>query len=439
MLDGNADDPVISAVAFVPEAVAVAEIPDVAALPVVKDTWDEPIPVLVGTVIAVPFPVGAVVGALPEMIELEPITEDPTPVLVGGVVSVPFPAVVDVGVLADPVGVLKISVEVGTLPDPKMLERMLPRPVEIAVDEVAAGSVGVGVTMTPLDEGMMLAITEERILDETGAVVDAAAEVSTPVLGRVIPVVEGRRLLMSEEIRSGVDEAAAEDPTEVPGPEIPAVDVGAEETIVDVGSRALVTPDRRLLTPPRMPVLLDEEAGAVVAAVPEPEIPDVMLSDVELELPVELAAALDEVKTPPGANVIPLPVEVAAEDDVVSGSVVDEVVGRIIIEGIPPEVAADDGSRMLETTDASGLLVLSLELELELDVAAEVSGPTTVVSETMTVVTPSVLGELLEDVVGKMLSKIFPDPVDAADPELDPLPCSLVSPLNNSENDRLVD
>jgi hypothetical protein len=106
------EEPVIDAVALVAEeAVAEAEIP----VPVVKDACDEPTPVLVGSVVSVPFPAAVVVGALPVpvIIELEPITEDPTPVLVGSVESVPFPAAVVVGALPVPVGALEISVEVG--------------------------------------------------------------------------------------------------------------------------------------------------------------------------------------------------------------------------------------------------------------------------------------------------------------------------------------
>jgi hypothetical protein len=138
----------------------------------------------------------------------------------------------------------------------------------------------------------------------------------------------------------------------VPGPEIPAVDVGTlEESLSDE----------------------DEEAGAVEAAAPNPKIPDVMLSDVESELPVGLAAELDEVGAPPAKSVMPLPVVDAAEGGDVSEPVaVEEAVGNTITEGTDPEDAADP-PRALARNEASGSLVLSLELEseLELDVAAD--------------------------------------------------------------------
>lgn len=211
------------------------------------------------------------------------------------------------------------------------------------------------------------------------------------------------------------------------GPLTPAVDEAADESVVvGIGSRTLLS---MLLRPGMRPSAVDEEAAAVQAAVPEPEIPDVLSSDVESGLAVEVGSELEDVKTPPGPNVIPLPVEVAAEDGVVSGtSVVAEVVGRTIMDGIPPVDAPDDRSRALETNDTSGSLVLSLVLEL--DVAAVVSAPTIVVSETITVVTPSELAaaESLEGV-----------PVVPADPELARPERSLVNPVNKSDNDRLVD
>lgn len=417
---------------------------------------------LVGRVVAVPFPAADEVGALPVpvMIELEPITEDPTPVLVGSVVSVPFPAAVVVGAL-------EISVEVGELPDPvvvvpKMLERMLPSPVESTLaGELTSGSavlvgVGVDVPRTPVEAGpviplngsVTLATMDESRSDESAVVVDAAAEESTEVLGSVIPAVElGRILARREEIMSeeagAVVDAAAEESTPVLGPVIPAVDEGTiDESAVVVGARALVTPERRLLTPPRMPGSLEEaaaeeaaaeeaaavEVAAVEAAAPEPEIPDVMLSDELSELAVELASALEDVKIPPGPNVIPLPVELAADDGVVPGSeLVAETVGKTMIEGIDPVDATDDESRTLERNDSSESLVLSLELGV--GVAAE--GSAYVVSDTITVVTPSLLAaESLEEGVNS-------DPVEAAAPELDPNP-SLVNP-NRSDNDRFVD
>jgi hypothetical protein len=430
VLDGATAELVTGTVPLVAEA----EIPD----PVVKVAWDEvipeaEIPVLVGRVVSVPLTGGGVeVGALPvPEIVLEPV---PTGVVV--VVSVPFPTGVVVGALPETVGALEIYVDVGTIPvDPRMLERMLPRPVESEVAEDATTeSVGVGVTSTPV-EGMILAMIDDKISEETGGVVDAAAEESTPVLGPVIPAVvgSGRRLLRIEEIRSGVVvvDAAAEESTPVLGPVIPAVDEAAadESVVVGVGSRTLLSKLLRTGTRPSV----DEEAAAVEAAVPEPEIPEVMLSEVESGLAVEVGSELEDVKTPPGPNVIPLPPEVAAEDAVDSGSVVDEVVGRTITEGIPPVDAPDDGSRALERNDASGSLVLSLVLEL--DVAAAVSLPTTVVSEIITVVVPSEL-EAAESLAG--VDVVPTDPVEDADPELDP-PTSLVSPLNRSDNDRLVD
>lgn len=435
MLDATAEEPVIGAVAFVPEE-AVAEEPDPVdtpvaetlpvALPVVKDTWEDPVteptPVLVGRVVSVPLLTAVVVGGglLPETVELESMTEGP--VLVGSVVSVPLTEAIVVGTLADPVGVLEISIVVGTLPEPvgamempivvgilpvplepRRLDRMLPSPVESEVaDEEAAGSVGVGVTRTPVDAGPMTPLdvpvspprSEERRSVEVGAVVDAAAEESTPVLGPEMPAVDvgvdgsgvdvaprslvktdtilltPRRSLAVDEDAGAVVEAAAEESTPVLGPETPAVDVGAVEgSLVDVGARAVETSDKILLRPRGSLPEDDEEAGAVDAAVPDPEMPDVMLSDVESELSVGLAVELDEVRTPSGPNVIPLPVEDAAEDGVVSGSaVVVEVVGRTITEGTDPEDAAAE-ARALERNDASGSLALSLELEL--DVAAD--------------------------------------------------------------------
>ena len=388
----------------------------------------------------------------------------------------PFPAAVDVGALPDTVGVLKISLDTGgAVADPRMLESMLPRPVESEVaEETGTESVGVGVTRTPLEaapvsplEGMILAMIEDRI-SEAGAVVDAAAEESTPVLGPVMPEVEsgrmllrieeiksgvvvidaaaeestpvlgpvtpevesGRMLLRIEEIRSGVGviDAAAEDSTPVLVPVIPAVDEAAAEesvVVVGLGSRTLLS---TLLRSGMRPAAEDEEAAAavIVAADPEPEIPDVILSEVESGLAVELGFELEEVKTPPGPNVIPLPVEVAAEDGVDSGSlVVAEGVGWIITDGVPPVDAATDESRTLERSDASGSVVLSLELEL--DVAAG-SAPTVVVSGIITVVTPSAV-----------VAAESNEPVEGADPELDPIPTLLVRSLNKSDNDRLVD
>jgi hypothetical protein len=214
VLDGSAaDGPVIREVPLVAEAVADAETPDVKVIgdEVIPEAL---IPVPVGWAVSVPLVAGVEVGAalpVPEMIELDPVS-------IGGavVVSVPLPAGVVVGALPETVGVLVISgVEVGALPpvDPKMLERMLPRPVESEVAEATTDSVGVGVTRTPV-EGIILAMIDDKTSEGARSVGDAAAEESTPVLGPVIPAVEsGRRLLRSAGIKSGavVVDAAAEE------------------------------------------------------------------------------------------------------------------------------------------------------------------------------------------------------------------------------------
>jgi hypothetical protein len=74
------------------------------------------------------------VGLDPEMVELEPAAVEPT--LVGTVVSVPLLEAMVVGALPDPVGVLEMPLPVPV--DPRILDKMLPRPVESEVAEAEA-------------------------------------------------------------------------------------------------------------------------------------------------------------------------------------------------------------------------------------------------------------------------------------------------------------
>ena len=316
----------------------------------------------------------------------EPVVEDPIPVLVGRVVSVPFAPAVVVGKLAEPVGglvipiedrVLEISMVVGALPVPdntlerprlvwvpplRILESILPRLVESEVAAESPESVGVGVTRAPVDAEALEVVKPRSEERKFGSEVDeGVADGSTPVLGPVMPaetaVEEANRLLISDETGSaGVEEAvaddAAEESTPVVGPVIPAFDDGVEESLVEVGTRAVDKSDITLLRLMRSLAEVDEEAGAVEAAVPEPDMPDLALSLVKSELSAELAVELDEVTTPPGPNVIPLPVEVAADDGFVSVSLAtDDVVGRTMTDGIPPLDAAGAGSNALERND----------------------------------------------------------------------------------------
>ena len=89
------------------------------------------------------------------------------------------------------------------------------------------------------------------------------------------------------------------------------------------------------------------EADTVKVVDADPEMTDVILSEVVSEVSVEVAVKLDAVRTPPGPNVIPLPVVVAVEDGVVSGSIlVNEVVGIKIMVGTDPLDAIPEGRVM---------------------------------------------------------------------------------------------
>ena len=331
VLEATADvavgDPVISAVPF-----AVAEaLREPVALPVDESA----VPVLIAE--AVPFLV-----AVPVSIGLE----DPVPVLVGNI-SVPLPAVVVVAATlsVDTVPLtLPVALKVGVLPtpdrvgDPKMLERMLPRPVESAVDEAeGVGDVRIPVE-GPVSPLVRLPTTEERKLEESGvAVVEAAVEDS----------VGSNRPLMIEASGFSVAEISAAVVVTEALPE--------EESTVEVcGVKSLESPDRTLPRP--------RKSNPLEAVV---EVSD---------LPVGLAAELADITTPPGAIVIPLPVGLEAGDDVVPELPSDRpLVGSTTRGGIKP----------VDPTDSSVNVAL---------VTGGVPNPTTVVIETTTVTMPSLLG-----------------------------------------------
>jgi hypothetical protein len=300
-----------------------------------------------------------------------------------------------VGKVPNPVGAAEIPMVRGMLEDPvvcpRIVERRLPSPIESELEVVLAAadkSVGVDVVSNPVDgaaplDEPVIPSSEER---GSGAGVDVGAEESKGVVGEEIPIVKdraeesvGSKLLKREISRPVVAVAAADD--------------AAAGKLVTVGARLLVVSDTLLLgasgseelggmvvaaaaDEPTSVVELgaDEEAGNVVAAAPDAEVP------------------LDEPTIPPGATVIALPVGTADEGWVISGSsVVVEVVGRTMTDGAAPDDTAGEVPCTPDEFDSSGSLALAVEL-----------GATTMVCETITVVTPSLLPveELVEDGVG---------------------------------------
>ena len=236
------------------------------ALPKVREAWDEPVTteskaVLVGRTAAVPLPatvVGTKVSIMAD--ELEPMIMVPTSVLVWRTVPDSFDTAVVVGRVAVPVGGFKVSIvdaflEVSTVgglpvPDgptetttvlpapPRMLDRMLPSPVESVVIGATTDSVGVG-EISAVDPIKVVAPVRptrcvETILEGSAAVVEAVVEISIPVLGAEIPgdnsaVMDGRRESSKEERRVEGPEGVvvgAEDATPVFGPLIPATGSG---------------------------------------------------------------------------------------------------------------------------------------------------------------------------------------------------------------------
>jgi hypothetical protein len=148
-----------------------------------------------------------------------------------------------------------------------------------------------------------------------------------------------------------------------------------------------------------------------------------------------LAAA--DVRTTPGPNVIPLPTaeEAAA---VTSATRLDRtLVGRTMIGGIDPDEAADEAAAVKGSRRADSIGGIKAW------VGEDSSGPTVVVCEITTVVTPSLLaaaGKSVNDeaLVGsdgeKRLSIRFP----VVPAELVPLLLPVI-PLNKSDKERLVD
>lgn len=152
-------------------------------------------------------------------------------------------------------------------------------------------------------------------------------------------------------------------------------------TEVVVGSIAEVTPLKTELTMlpavGRMPSgvdVLDAAAEVPVpVAVPLNEIPDVVASDVvEAASEVVLVGEI----TPPGPNVIPLPVVLDAAAEVSAGVEAEVVVGKTTDEGIAP---VDPTTASVELVSDATLWVSEVWAEVEVDVGAE-PVPTTVVS-----------------------------------------------------------
>ena len=406
------------------EPVNAAVVPLLAVDPV--GVVDSPVSVvkLAGDELTLPVSVGCV---LPELaIVVDPVSVEFSgggiPVLVGALdptVPVIVGVVLPPGELGVVVGALPGSLDVS---EPRMLDKMLPRPVLSggAVDEAAGGSDEVGVTGTPVDAPPV-----------TPSAVDEGAEVSVR-----LAMIEERRL---EEATSVVDATALET-TEIKELRGSAVAVGSDDdtsaaellrgSAVEVGgATTLDTSEAMLLTNEIKAGALEEAAGAVVTALPENDTPD----DVTLASVVLAAgdgSTEDDVRIPLGPNVMPLPAaEEATEESAVavSGSTLEALVGRTMIDGIDPdEAAAVEGSKRDESND--GITAWVDEVP---------SGPTIVVCEITTVVTPSLLEEAAEsddeDVgcdVEMRLSNKFP----VVPAELVP-----VIPLKKSVRERLVE
>jgi len=229
-------------------------------------------------------------------------------------------------------------------------------PVEAAPDIPSVGE-GVGVEAPVIE-----ASHEEKA--SVGVALDAAAEPAleaVPFVAGVLNAVEesvedGERMPRRPESKpelDGVEEAAAVGET------------AGDETAADEG------------------VAVD-----VVPAVPGPVSPPSRLPS-RLPPVVELATAdgLELVTTPPGPKVMPVPEEAAGEEDGLLLSLERAVVGVgwTIVAGIPP---VEPIPGMISVRMPSGS-VLPFVVFTDATAVAMVFDPTTVVSEIITVVTPS--------------------------------------------------
>jgi hypothetical protein len=289
----------------------------------------------------------------------------------------------------------ELGVVVGRLPrsevsDPRMPDKMLPRPVLSMLLDAAADGVGVTRALIPaVEEGAARSVKLARIEERRSK--------DPPML----------------------EEAAALGVTD-------AVVVGAAD---EGGATTLETSEIMLSSNEIRAGTLEGAAGAVVAALPENEAPLVTLAA------AVLAAA--DVRTPPGPKVIPLPTAEEAVE-VTSATRLDRtLVGRTMICGIDPDEAADEAAAVEGSKRADSMGGIKAW------VGEDPSGPTIVVCEITTVVTPSLLaaaGKSIEDeaLAGcdgeKRLSIRFPV-----------VPAELVSlllpviPLNKSDKERLVE
>jgi hypothetical protein len=366
----------------------------------------EPEVVLVGTPVAVPKSLVEEVGTKKEAVPRSlPVT-----LLVGSAVAVGITEPISLVTLAttlvvlpkalvseaitDPKSLVEVGSGAGSVLTPKMLEMILARSV-----------VGVDVGASEVAE---LRTTPVEAADAEGRIPDKMLET----------------ILASAEL-----EAAATLDAEI------AVDVGSVETTADVVEGAAMletaedTPERTELstvpTEGRRPAaeLLETSVAAETAelpdAVPVNEIPD----ETTAVVVAASASVLDDVTTPPGPNVMALPVEdEAAAVSVLS--LVEDAVGDTTMAGADPDDAPDAAAALVDGNGESEAVGETTTAGLDpvdataLSAVVEVVGsrPTIVVLCTTTVVTES---SALELAVGcTALEKLFRrSPVVPAEPE----------------------
>jgi hypothetical protein len=250
-------------------------------------------------------------------------------------------------------------------------------PVEAAPVKPSVGE-GVGV------EAPVIGASHEEKASVGVALDDAAAEPDAlePDALEAVPFVAGVLNAGEESVEDGermprrpgskpeldgVEEAAAAG--ETAGEEAAAGETAGDETAADEGVAAV----------------------DVVPAVPGPVSPPSRLPSPSRSPPVvELGAAagLELVTTPPGPKVMPDPEAEGEEDGLLpslEGAVVG--VGWTIVAGVPP---VEPTPGMMSVRKPSGS-VLSFVVFTDATAVAMVFDPTTVVSEIITVVTPSLL------------------------------------------------
>lgn len=416
----------------------------------VEDVVSVPLPVTVGRIVVDPEAAadpesvavvvrdpdtGVEVGDVRGVVVPESVVVELTPDEPRSVVTLPEALKVELG--AADSGMLLSTVVVGTL-DPAVrvaLPNKLPaalvtearRAVEVplSVDDARAVELPLAVLGARMLERMLAKSAEAVVVGEledigvTRDPVDAAAdEGSTPlaVVERTdVPVVvdDGEALfgvveigvLDAESVVVVLDEGTKAVPTfestEVSAEIRPeaALLVAAALAVVVVESVPVDDP-----VPENEPPELDAVVAAVDPALPVKEMPD----ETEVEVPTSVVV-LEELTTPPGPNVIALPLA----DEV--------VVGKITLSGTDPLEATDDESE----DDTVGRITTVGEDPVESAVTVSLvvvvagSAATMVVFWITTVVTVSSLLELAVGVVSKRLLKRFP--VVPADPEDDPV------------------